>query len=492
MFADMKLLQLPNIGNGGRLGNMLWTIASTIGLALRHGYTPRFPANWKYRDRFNIPDEWFGEIERGGINVKESCYEHDTRIEIMFGTASIINLAGYLQSHLYWQGFEDKIREYLTPKDCQPASINRVAIHYRRTDYVGNQNYKQLGLDYYLQQYSEYFYPMSITAFSDDADFVKLHHAGDWFHDDDPINELSHMAAHRYHITANSTFSWWGAYLSGGAAIAPDTWFDGPLLRTCSVKTLFPDGWLKMLDGKCYLMDVTFIIPVMYDHPDRAKNLDISKRFINTHFLTNIIVGEINTSQMQADVRFDYGGKFHRTKALNELTRMAKTPYVVNLDADVVVPPFQLLKMVCELRSGADIVYPYDGTFAGVERKHFTAVKDDLNLPALRGENWRGFGEARFKSVGGVVGYNKQSFLDAGGENENFISYSPEDQERFWRFNLLGLKVMRIDGPLFHLDHFRGPDSTMRNPDSVASHKYWDKIKHFNKQQLIEHLNLSM
>jgi hypothetical protein len=82
------------------------------------------------------------------------------------------------------------------------------------------------------------------------------------------------------------------------------------------------------------------------------------------------------------------------------------------------------------------------------------------------------------------------AFLKAGGENENFVSYAPEDQDRFWRFNLLGMHVSRVPGALYHLDHYRGPDSTMNNPDSRASHVYWDRIKNYNKEQIIEHLKL--
>lgn len=488
----MKILQLPNIGNGGRLGNELFTIASTIGLALRHGFTPCFPKDWKYRDRFNIPDEWFGEIDCNATICKENSYSYDAAIDSFLkitgkDTASII--ASYLQSPLYWQGYEKEIRQYLTPKGCTPGIHEAVAIHYRRTDYVGNKNYKQLSMAYYMQQYDMYFTDLPIVAFSDDVDFIKLHHADHWQHDDDPITELANMASYKYHITANSTFSWWGAYLSGGIAVAPDTWFDGPLLKSCSVKTLFPEHWIKMEDGKVDLGDCTFIIPVMVDHQDRVQNLNLIILFLTQHFDTNIIVGEINSDKVEFATKYQYRG-FHRTRCLNEMTKAAETDFVINWDADVIIPPFQILQMVYALRDGADVVYPYDGTFAGVPRSYFAGVAIDLNLPALRGQHWRGFGQDRFKSVGGALGYNKERFLQAGGENENFISYAPEDQERYWRFNLLGMDVRRIAGALYHMDHYRGPDSTMNNPDSRASHKYWDSIKHFNKEQIIEHLKL--
>ncbi len=136
----MKILQLPVIGNGGRMGNHLFTIASTIGIALRNGYTPRFPADWKYRDRFNIPDEWFGEIVPSNYPITENAYIYQD----FHLFSDIATIQGYLQSPKYWKGYEDLIRQYLTPKEAKPGTKEGVAIHYRRGDYVDNPNYFQL------------------------------------------------------------------------------------------------------------------------------------------------------------------------------------------------------------------------------------------------------------------------------------------------------------------------------------------------------------
>jgi len=50
--------------------------------------------------------------------------------------------------------------------------------------------------------------------------------------------------------------------------------------------------------------------------------------------------------------------------------------------------------------------------------------------------------------------------------------------------------VLRVSGALYHMDHYRGPNSNMRHPDSVAGHKYWNEIKNFTKDELIKHLQL--
>ena len=63
-------------------------------------------------------------------------------------------------------------------------------------------------------------------------------------------------------------------------------------------------------------------------------------------------------------------------------------------------------------------------------------------------------------SVGGVFIINKQRYLQAGGENENIYGWGPEDAERVKRMEILEEPVERVSGPLFHLYHPRGINST--------------------------------
>jgi len=54
---------------------------------------------------------------------------------------------------------------------------------------------------------------------------------------------------------------------------------------------------------------------------------------------------------------------------------------------------------------------------------------------------------------------NKQKYTEAGMENENFFAWGPEDQERVKRWEILGYKVRKLDGAMYHLYHPRGVDS---------------------------------
>jgi hypothetical protein len=242
---EMKILQLPNPGNNGRLGNQLFAIASTIGLALRHGYTPRFPDDWKYRDVFNVPNEWFGEIVNTDLVYRERTYEYSHELDCCLnspdfnGYESIVN--SYLQSPKYWQGYEAEIRQYLTPKGCKPGSVDAVGIHYRRGDYVGNSNYVQLDEGYYTNAFYGLTDSRNTIARSDDAHFIK-YQWGQTCRTE--IEDFISLAECKEHIISNSTFSWWAAYLSNGKVIAPKQWFAGELAKRCSTKDLLPENWI--------------------------------------------------------------------------------------------------------------------------------------------------------------------------------------------------------------------------------------------------------
>jgi len=238
----MKILQLPNPGNNGRLGNQLFAIASTIGLALRHGYTPRFPVDWKYRDVFNIPNEWFGEM-LALPGHKEKGYEYDDSIEFALSTEThSTSLSGYLQSPKYWAGYEDQVRQHLTPKGCKPGSLDAVGIHYRRGDYVGNPNYLFLDFEYYVKAartlQGSFF---DVIARSDDPQLINDMYSQTIGTE---IEDFISLAECKEHITSNSTYSWWAAYLSGGKVVAPKEWFAGELAKRCTTKDLLPENWI--------------------------------------------------------------------------------------------------------------------------------------------------------------------------------------------------------------------------------------------------------
>jgi hypothetical protein len=318
------------------------------------------------------------------------------------------------------------------------------------------------------------------------------------------IEQLCLMTQCTDYILSNSTFSFCGAYLSewaeGAKVIRPVQNFSDEFHdRGYSEKDYWPEEWtiFDHRDYKVDLNDVTFTIPVKLDHEDRRKNLNLSLCLLQRDFASNYIVGEQGGNQFEyiskyaRYINYPYD-QFHRTKMLNEMAKAAETPYIVNWDADMICPPMQLYLAVEALRKGEDMVYPYDGSFARVPRlQWFKKMEKFLDIGIVGDTQFKGKrgGPMPTTSVGGAVLFNKQSFIEGGMENEYMISYAPEDCERYDRFNMLGFKVARVPGTIYHMDHFIGIDSTSRQPLFQANKAEIEKIRNMNKSQLWEYVS---
>ncbi len=304
-------------------------------------------------------------------------------------------------------------------------------------------------------------------------------------------------------ILSNSSFSWWIAWLGEkghSKVIHPGHLFAGKLFEN-NTKDFWPERWTKYKKESYAidLTDITFTIPVFYDHKDRKQNLDLCVCLLQKYFNTNVIVGE------QGGQRFEYMKQFcsyvyfsrlinfHRTRILNQMALQAQTPYIANWDADVIIPPLQVYLAVEKLREGKDMVFPYDGRFARWPREDwFKKIETALDIGVIAGVQPKGHRGADIEdmtSVGGAVFFNKESFIDGGMENENMISFGPEDCERNDRFTMLGFKIANVKGYLHHINHWCGPDSTKYNPFFRANHNEIDKIRLMNKAQLRAYIN---
>lgn len=109
--------------------------------------------------------------------------------------------------------------------------------------------------------------------------------------------------------------------------VHPSKIFSGPLYKTHSELDFWPKEWIEHITN-IDISDVTFIIPVSYDHQDRKDNLKIILKFLSK-FSTNIIIGEqggeyfksfSNTTHSIKYIKFTYK-EFHRTKMLNRMNR---------------------------------------------------------------------------------------------------------------------------------------------------------------------------
>lgn len=156
-----------------------------------------------------------------------------------------VRLQGYFQSAQYFDRYRNDLRDLIMGSDAKPdRSARHVSLHVRRGDYLNHPLHTVQPLDYYqraLQEVSGRLDsgPLDVHVFSDDLPWCRAHLPRlsveaefTFIEDGDEVEQLKAMAGSRHHVIANSSFSWWGAYLSrpegGSITVAPRQWFNDP------------------------------------------------------------------------------------------------------------------------------------------------------------------------------------------------------------------------------------------------------------------------
>jgi len=177
-------------------------------------------------------------------------------------------LEGYFQSEKYFKRIRNPILEdfEFPPLDDLNAEIkkqidraeNPVSIHIRRTDYLQPffaRIHNSLPLGYHnkaLNILKAEYADLTAFVFSDDIEWVKenFKHPGLDMrfiaHNQaaDNWKDMALMSFCKHHIVANSSFSWWGAWLSkkDGKKFAPDKWFNTDNV-IFNIHDFVPDSW---------------------------------------------------------------------------------------------------------------------------------------------------------------------------------------------------------------------------------------------------------
>jgi hypothetical protein len=178
-------------------------------------------------------------------------------------------LVGYWQSEKYFCEITAQIRKdfaFVQPMESQNTelaqlitSVNAVSLHVRRGDYANNPATTSVHglcpLDFYraaIRYVSERVAQPHFFIFSDDISWVQENLKIDFPHQHvkhnlgaASYNDMRLMSMCKHHIIANSSFSWWGAWLNphpDKLVIAPKQWF----ANKNDVRDLIPQGWAGM------------------------------------------------------------------------------------------------------------------------------------------------------------------------------------------------------------------------------------------------------
>ncbi|WP_286833641.1 MULTISPECIES: galactosyltransferase-related protein [unclassified Proteiniphilum] len=247
--------------------------------------------------------------------------------------------------------------------------------------------------------------------------------------------------------------------------------------------------------------ELTVVIPVRIDCIERKENLNtVLFSLLKTTAATIIVLEADNerkyfypetTEQIKHHFIEDHNPISHRTLYLNQLLKMTKTNIVGIWDTDVIFENEQIEKAVREIQSGITLCYPYDGRFVFLNAEKSEKVREDVLAFLADKEKETNSSLFARPSVGGALIVNKQHYVAAGGENENFYGWGPEDAERFKRMEILEEPVSRISGALYHLHHPRGINSTFGHDERDKRNvQELIKICRMNSIQLKKYINM--
>jgi len=290
----------------GGLGNQLFQYAAGKSLALYHNtdlkldlyYYKKNRARKLELDNFNIPIELASRDEvhqfTGSnpiiryLNKRENYLRcpsvfsqpHYHFFSDFFSLPSNIYLSGYFQSEKYFNQIRSNLLSWYTPKKAldnanenlisEIKACESVALHVRRGDYAKGEYTSFFGTlsdGYYessIRKIKEKIKNPIFFVFSDDIDWCRknplLENAVFISHNKgmDSHKDLILMSHCKHNIIANSTFSWWGAWLNQNPeklVIAPEVWFrkkyyDGKTSvypsRIYNTMDLIPQEWVRL------------------------------------------------------------------------------------------------------------------------------------------------------------------------------------------------------------------------------------------------------
>lgn len=258
--------------NIGRLGNNMFQIAAAIGYARKYGYEWAADESNGHGEPYsaihkvfpNLPKQHFG----GGVRYHEHphgiCPQHNVSYDLChFDYHDIpdlggnVSLTGFFQSWKYFEHCKEEVKKVFA-LDHYPQYRGYVSIHVRRGDYVQHAgSFPPLTLFYLMEAWWKIHNNNEINrtiVFSDDIEWCKENLSFPritFCEETDERKSLSIMASCSHHIIANSSFSWWAAYLGHNPnriVVSPsaETWFGPTAGVKKPVNDLILPQWIQI------------------------------------------------------------------------------------------------------------------------------------------------------------------------------------------------------------------------------------------------------
>jgi len=258
----------------GRLGNNMFQIAAAIGYAKKYGY--KWAADYGkglgepyscIHKVFNLPKSELQGRKYHEHKDNSFCRVHNLPLDICHfdyhpipDLGENVNLFGFFQSEKYFEGFHDEVRNAF-PIRFEDSLSGYTSIHVRRGDYVKHANSFPPVTIEYVESAMATIRTGKYLVFSDDLEWCKMalihldnsQQRIDFFEESDELMSLEAMTSCEHHIIANSSFSWWGAWLGKNPdrmVISPSVkrgnWFGLESGVKKDASDLIPSSWIQI------------------------------------------------------------------------------------------------------------------------------------------------------------------------------------------------------------------------------------------------------
>ena len=251
----------------GGLGNQLFQIFTVLSYSIKHN----IPFTFQYSETLKIgrerPTYWNTLLQslklytNTDVNIKCWYNEPSFRFSEMPKVENCC-LCGYFQSYKYFEENKKTIIGLCELDQQRTPNRKAISMHFRLGDFKHVQEYHPLLKASYYENAMRYLegkigndYVVIVFCECEDIDTVRktidslnIKYPVTFVDDSIPDwEQMLMMSSCEINIIANSTFSWWGAYLNNSpdrVVLYPSTWFGHNL--THDISDLFPDDWRKI------------------------------------------------------------------------------------------------------------------------------------------------------------------------------------------------------------------------------------------------------
>jgi hypothetical protein len=249
-------ISFNSIGSLGRLGNQMFQFAALKGIAKHRGFDYiLIPSedNDEYKDHKLLTLFKMEDVPIDNINTTQKLTQKDfTFDEDLFNNCpDNVDIFGYFQTEKFFAHIRNELLKDFEFKNVENMIIpegDYVAIHVRRGDYVSlTEHHPVCSLEYY-QKAMSMFPNFNFVVISDDLDWCKKQEIFKnciFLDTNNLANDMYVMTVARHNIIANSSFSWWGAWLNKNAnkiVVAPKQWFGDKIQN--NTKDLYCSDWI--------------------------------------------------------------------------------------------------------------------------------------------------------------------------------------------------------------------------------------------------------